>query len=317
MNTTVIILMIVCATIISLVAIICDHLFERKTDTSENYPLAKKIIKIHRNYIVGILGFAVIMLITARYGGPENAIFAYLSFASTITSLVLSILAIFVTVQSSSDLYKQFARIDNATDTIRKCSEQIDGTAKVLSEAESNLKITAEGISAKVDDIVDRLDERLQVRMKETEDKISERVKESMNKFSEKQEDSQPNTADREEMKNYFLTVTSANGLLALYACALGKEKEKMFELTNLFKGNEAYTFGFLIASISSDVIRFTNDETNNQITCTDSIFSSTELYEIIKTDKAPRFGNDYVDKINGINAFFGISLISLTAQNK
>lgn len=39
-------------------------------------------------------------------GGPDNAIFTYLSFRSTITSLVLSVLAIFVTVQSSSDIYK-------------------------------------------------------------------------------------------------------------------------------------------------------------------------------------------------------------------
>ena len=115
MDTTIIIILIICATVIALVAIICDHLFERKSTDSSDCYMSKKIIKVHRNYIAGFLGFAVIMLITAKYGGPENAIFTYLSFGSTITSLVLSILAIFVTVQSSSDLYKQFTRIDNAS----------------------------------------------------------------------------------------------------------------------------------------------------------------------------------------------------------
>lgn len=128
MNTTVIIIMIICATIIALVAIICDHLFERKTSETSECLMSKKIIKIHRNYIAGFLGFAIIMLLTAQYGGPNNAIFEYLSFGSTITSLVLSILAIFVTVQSSSDLYKQFTRIDNATDTINNVSIQIEKT---------------------------------------------------------------------------------------------------------------------------------------------------------------------------------------------
>ena len=135
MNTTVIIIMIICATIIALVAIICDHLLEKKSSEVSECFLSKKIIKVHRNYIAGFLGFAIIMLLTAQYGGPKNAIFEYLSFGSTITSLVLSILAIFVTVQSSSDLYKQFTRIDNATDTIKNVSTQIDGTLVALRTA--------------------------------------------------------------------------------------------------------------------------------------------------------------------------------------
>ena len=77
MNTTVIIIMIICATIIALVAIICDHLFERKLSEASECLMSKKIVKIHRNYIAGFLGFAIIMLLTVQYGGPDNAIFVY------------------------------------------------------------------------------------------------------------------------------------------------------------------------------------------------------------------------------------------------
>ena len=317
MNTTVIIIMIVCATIIALVAIICDHLFERKSsEVSENL-MSKKIIKIHRNYIAGFLGFAIIMLLTAQYGGPNNAIFEYLSFGSTITSLVLSILAIFVTVQSSSDLYKQFTRIDNATDTIKNVSTQIDGTLVALKTTESNLQETAKTISSQLDNIVEQIDDRFRTHMKETEDNISKQFVASMNNTSTiNEQDVIQNQEAIDNLKRYFISITSANGLLILYACTLSIEQKKMFELSNIFKGNEAYTFGFLIASISTAIVQFTNDATNNQITCQSSLFSSSELYEAIKDRiRQQQFGVDYFERINNINTYFGIGPLKMTIE--
>ena len=313
MDKTVIVIMIICATIIALVAIICDHLLEKKSSEVSECLLSKKIIKIHRNYIAGFLGFAIIMLLTAQYGGPKNAIFEYLSFGSTITSLVLSILAIFVTVQSSSDLYKQFTRIDNATDTIKNVSTQIDGTLETLKKTESDLQNTSRGISNQLDNIIEQIDERLQKRIKETEWNISKQLEASINKSSDANiiQSVQSNTESLENFKTGFKNLTSASGLLALYACALSYEKTKMFELTDLFKGNEAYTFGYVISALSSGIIMFTNDSTNNQISCTFSIFSSTELYEVIK-ERLKQFGIDYLNKINEINAFFGISPLTM-----
>ena len=317
MDKTVIVIMIICATIIALVAIICDHLFERKSsEVSENL-MSKKIIKIHRNYIAGFLGFAIIMLLTAQYGGPNNAIFEYLSFGSTITSLVLSILAIFVTVQSSSDLYKQFTRIDNATDTFKNVSTQIDGTLVALKTTESNLQETAKTISSQLDNIVEQIDDRFRTHMKETEDNISKQFVASMNNTSTiNEQDVIQNQEAIDNLKRYFISITSANGLLILYACTLSIEQKKMFELSNIFKGNEAYTFGFLIASISTAIVQFTNDATNNQITCQSSLFSSSELYEAIKDRiRQQQFGVDYFERINNINTYFGIGPLKMTIE--
>lgn len=317
MDKTVIIIMIICATVIALVAIICDFLFERKSTDASECLMSKKIIKVHRNYIAGFLGFAIIMLLTAQYGGPENAIFAYLSFGSTVTSLVLSILAIFVTVQSSSDLYKQFTRIDNATDTIKNVSTQIDGTLVALKTTESNLQVTAKTISSQLDNIVEQIDDRFRTHMKETEDNISKQFVATMNNTSTiNEQDVIPNQENIDKLKRYFITITSANGLLALYACTLSIEQRKMFEISNLFKGNEAYTFGFLIASISTAIVQFTNDATNNQITCQSSLFSSSELYEAIKDRiRQQQFGVDYFERINNINNYFGIDPLKMTIE--
>lgn len=317
MNTTVVIIMIICATVIALVAIICDHLFERKSsETSENL-MSKKIVKIHRNYIAGFLGFAIIMLLTAQYGGPDNAIFAYLSFGSTITSLVLSILAIFVTMQSSSDMYKQFSKMEDVTRSITSTSEQIKGTLGNLKDTEVNLQKTSDNISMQIDSIIDKIDERVKTRIKETEDNISKHLEESLNNISQTERQQIPsNTENTEHVKRYFVSMTSANGLLALYACALSAEKSKPFELTALFQGNEAYTFGFLIASISIAIVQFTNDATNNQITCQSSLFSSSELYEAIKDRlKQQQLGVDYFERTNNINNYFGIEPLKMTIE--
>ena len=317
MDTTVIIIMIICATIIALVAIICDFLFERKSTDASNSLMSKKIIKVHRNYIAGFLGFAIIMLLTAQYGGPDNAIFNYLSFGSTITSLVLSILAIFVTVQSSSDLYKQFTRIDNATDIIKNVSTQIDGTLVALKATESTLQDTAKTISSQLDNIVEQIDDRFRTHMKETEDNISKQFVASMNNTSTINEQDVIQTQEAiDNLKRSFISITSANGLLILYASTLSIEQKKMFELSNIFKGNEAYTFGFLIASISTAIVQFTNDATNNQITCQSSIFSSSELYEAIKDRiRQQQFGVDYIERINNINTYFGIEPLKMTIE--
>lgn len=324
MNTTVIITLIICATIIAFVAIICNHCSEKKmTEANADCTLSKKIIRLHRNYIAGILGFAIIMLLTSKYGGPNNAIFEYLSFGATITSLVLSILAIFVTVQSSSDLYKQFTRIDNATDTINNASAKIDGTLSALQKVEANLTSSSSIISSQLEGFVEKIDEIIKNRMKETESNITETIAESLNNVVKPIDLIRPietsiqDKGDQQtEYTHNFILISSANGLLALYACALSAEKQKVFEISDLFKGNEAYTLGFLIASISAGFVQFTHDATNNKITVQKTIFTKIDLYNEIKVRiKQQQLGSDYVDKVNYINSYFGIEPLKVIVE--
>ncbi len=317
MNTTVIIILIGCATVVALTAIICDHLFEKKTEPTESL-ISKKIIKIHRNYIAGFLGFAVIMLITSKYGGPNNAIFEYLSFGSTITAMVLSILAIFVTVQSSSDMYKQFTRIDNATNTINSTSKQIEGTLNALKTAEIDLQNTSNNISNQLDNIVEQIDERIKARMKESEGNISKTIVESLNMSSKsKEEEAIPNHYNLDNLKKYYLDSASSNGLLAIYACTLSKEKDKKFELSNLFLGNTDYIFGFLVSSASISFVQFTTDNKNNEITCQESVFLPSEVLLEIKERLNHRdFGTDfYLENINKINEYFGVDPLAIKVE--
>lgn len=320
----IIISMIICATIIALAAIYFNHLFEKKAietieakgakEAIDNFQ-SKKMIKIHRNYIAGFLGFAIIMLISSQYADCDELL-KYLSFASTITSFVLSILAIFVTVQSSSDLYKQFARIEDATTTIKSLSETIKKDLPNISKAGEDIQKTSSKLSDKLDSVVDSLveifDEKLENRIAKTEDCITKQL-ESLNKSSDHIEQPQnlTDTVSLDTLKKYFLSITSTNGLLAIYACSLSKDNNKKeFELSKLFEGNEAYIYGFLIATVSSQFIQLTDDSRKSKMQCIDSEFECTEIKNAIKKRKYKE-EQRIINKINIIHEHFGELTIS------
>ncbi len=321
MNTTVIIIMIICATVIALVAIICDYLFERKSSVVSDSLLSKKIIKVHRNYIAGFLGFAIIMLLTAQYGGPNNEIFNYLSFGSTITSLVLSILAIFVTVQSSSDLYKQFTRIDNATDTINKVSNQIEKTLNGMSESEKQLKETSNEISSQMDEIVARIDERIKVRVQETEHKLSEQIGLMKEQTISRNDAATEQTTDInvfvQNLKKSFLNSISGTGALLVYVCCLSSEKNKEFLISDLLRVNEQYAYGFLISTLSIGLVSATVDD-KLKVKCFKSEITREAIVSKLQ-EMVQRFGQDFLNQINTANRFFDVEemVIELKPQKQ
>lgn len=316
MERNVIIIMIVCATLIAIIAIICDFLSNKKIQTSTENLLTQKIIKLHRNYIVGFLSFAVITIISAKYGGPNNNIFDYLSFGSTITSLVLSVLAIFVTVQSSSDLYKQFTRIDNATETITTISKQLDGTLDKITDVEKNLTLTSNTITNQIDSIISRVDEKLKERMQETEHKLSEQINSlNISTVSGKEQNSEEALDFVSKLKTYYLNSISATGALAIYACILSKDYNKEFILPDLLKGNELYAYGFLVSTISSGLLNAKIEE-NYKISCSGSKYTQEEIINILK-NQVVKFGQDFLNQKNTINRYFGINelIVDLKSQ--
>lgn len=321
-NPWLIFALILCATAIAITAILCDYCVEKKnidtnkgnyanetngtnnTNDSNEFRLSKKIIKIHRNYIAGFLGFAIIMLLTAQFGRSYNAIYNYLSFASTITSLVLSILAIFVTVNSSSDLYKQFTRIDNATETVKNASVQIDGSLNQLSVVETSLKDVSNSIERQINDIVKKVDERLRVRMKETEENISNRIVKQnlqLNKSSSLKQ-APPKKTDSDRMS--YLDRLPYNGLLIIYACTKAFEKKKRLDLKVYFDKNVWYCIGIIMSSVAAGFIEAHvsgDPEDENVVDCEYSVYSSQEIYGVLEKFKSSYDGalKDDIRKIN------------------
>ena len=141
--------LILCSTIIFVVSIICDYKSTKRNYLIDTQYLEKRMIRIHRNYIVGFLTLGVISLLTALYGGDSKSnIFTYISFASTITSFVLSILAIFVTMQSNSGLENQISKMELHSKLMKKLSIKLDNTLTQVTSDNSRVDFATFSLAA-------------------------------------------------------------------------------------------------------------------------------------------------------------------------
>ncbi len=302
MDITVIKILIVCATLIALAAIVCDFWVEKKTVDTSKRLWPNKIIKIHRNYIAGFLGFGIIMLLTAQYGGTGKELYEYLSFGSTITSLVLSILAIFVTVRSSMDLNKQFG-------TINKVSKQIDDTLRNLQKAEAKIGESSSTISSQVDFIVGEIEKRINRRIDENEKKISSLFNENYSSSAIQGED---RSSDIPIYNEGFISRTSTIGLLALYACMLSCKYDKSFMVSDFYdeERDVAYTYGYLISLQSARIVLFKKLSFLKTVLCKKSSFKQDEIDREIKKRitslKTQKARGKFLKIINSIIDFFG-----------
>ena len=84
-----------------------------------------RLLKRDFKYYMFVFLALIILLLTARLG-DDSQLLNYISFGSTLTSIILSILAIFMTMlaESKSDATK--TRLENLTSIIEKSSESIE-----------------------------------------------------------------------------------------------------------------------------------------------------------------------------------------------
>lgn len=297
----IILFLILCSTIIFVVSIVYDYKSARKLESSNEQYLAKRMTKIHRNYIVGFLAFGVISLITSLYGGDSKSnIFTYISFASTITSFVLSILAIFVTMQSNSGLEKQISQMESTTESISKLSIKLDNTLSQVTTANRKIEDSTRGLFEVTNSIIPQVQETLS----HHEDIINQKLSgynSTRSNITQKETDIKINL-----LRESYISNISAIGLAATYACCLSLEKDKSFNRNELFQSESIYVFGVIIAISSVGLITTKIDDGFN-ISCQSSIFSTKQIYtKIIEYINQNKFGTSYLSTINQIRKYFG-----------
>lgn len=269
MDSGLITIMIICATIIAIVAIFFDYMTFKliPADKCENL-LNQKIVKLHRNYIAGILGVAVVMLLTAKYGQSYNRIFEYISFASTVTSLVLSVLAIFVTVKSNADLYSQFAKIEDTHSSLSNVATHIKDALDNMEKVKVELTDTSKELNRNVGQLVQEIVEKVRVNIKDTEKTLQDAIRTSM----PKQLDNNPSNVVLGDGQEEYIHSMSYMGLLALYACCLSYDSRKQFNNIDLFASDNEYVYGILVASVCAGVISINVDKMS--VTCSKIIYA-------------------------------------------
>ena len=248
---------------IVLVAIVAVAWLVMKYLTRQGAGTDKKS-NIHVYYLVGIGSLLLIELVTyilTREEPASSAIFDQISFASTISSILLSVIAIIYSIVSGSNGANLYVKTEEV-------SKQIGET---LSDLKA-LGTTVEKLEKIPDDIekhLRELKEQMQ-RMEEISQQTSQNLAEvtpSIHKISNgmdawlgnkgdssKERSIETLGKDRETIFKDYISHGSYWGTLVLLGCCYAKEKGKVIELKEIFGLREdslrpGYLGGYAVAS--------------------------------------------------------------------
>lgn len=202
-----------------------------------------KIFKIHISYIIGFLITMIIGLITIKWNNIPNLV-DYITFALTLSSLVLSLLAIIYSFVSNNKFSESIGALNNVSD------EVLDSSKK--------LNLITDDLSIKVAEIPEHL--------KNVEEK-AEKTHQLIESMKIEKENTSVSTSEVEGVAKHefsvdkFLSVSSFNGKALLYALSLSFNQKKSFLLQDIFDSNRDYVWGYFIATSSMGLIEYTETQ--------------------------------------------------------
>lgn len=267
--------------LLAIIAIVFLFLRYRKND---EHP------KVHMYYISGLCIFIILELVTYICVNNDNAteIVSYISFASTISSLFLSVVAIIYAIVSNNKGEAQYQKIDRASDRI---SSSVDRFSSL-----------SESLSGNINSILAKLDE-LKVISNETKNAITEGNQ-------QKPDTMVVGTLNTNKLIDDFILAGSYTGNLALLACVYSKDTGKPFRASDISDSNAAYSYGYIIASTALGIVTTHN---NQDIIIVDNYFPTIKekLLENIKkyiNSSNPAFMDYNISALNKIQNLFGIT---------
>lgn len=216
----------------------------------------KRIQKLHTFYVSGILVFIIIELLTAicMGGSASPNILSYVNFAATLSSLIMSVVAIIFTIVSGNRGDEQYKKIDNASDRVTDSLKKFSEKTAEIDKSVLSFQIISGELSAKMDSL---LKEMGSVHSEVSDLKKQVEPQEQMIVTADKKEEKAQNEAIK-VVASRVVTIGSYTGNLALYACVLAKDSGKTsFSISSITTpDNVNYMFGYLVAAVASGIIQ-------------------------------------------------------------
>ena len=207
--------------------------------------------KIHVYYISGLLVLLIVELVTYICVNDENStqIVNYISFASTISSLFLSVVAIIYAIVSNNKGEAQYAKIDKASDRITtsvdKFSSMSDNLSQkimyIISELEEVKKITNDNKN-----IFDNY-----IKQQNNESHINILSTQAAEKFN-------GNISPAQLIENIvdgYISAGSYFGNIGLLACVFSYKKNRPFSTDEINIDFPKYFYAYIIASTALGIV--------------------------------------------------------------
>lgn len=221
---------------------------------------------LHLIYCIIILVLVIIAIFSYYFSGDSN-LAGLIAFAATIASIILSVLAIFMTILSNNSIGGMLHKVRDLHDTVTVIPE-------ALNESVEDLKCTTTELMS-VNTDVNKAILALGGKLESMENHLAQNDNKLDNLLSTITSNNSVNSAKSEHpsenLIEQYLNTLSLNGIFILYGFFLYQEKEKagIFSITEfsktIFGVDPAYLHGILVASASANILSYsTIEDTNN-----------------------------------------------------
>lgn len=213
-----------------------------------------KLLRTNTFYISGILVFVIIELVTAIcMGNAHHAdILSFVSFAATLSSLIMSVVAIIFTIVYSNRGEDHYMRLDTASDKVQGALAVFETKASDLDKSVDRFQTVSDDLVEQMGFIMDEIRD-----LKDKTDKLHDKTDKLLeNDHAHQDSGSVANTVDTKVVSR-FVRTGSFSGNLALYACALAKETGRPLSVKGIASSEKdsVYKYGYLIASASLGIV--------------------------------------------------------------
>ena len=248
------------------------------------YGTSLKDKRLHLGYICGICIFLIVELATYICIQSDHSveIVSYISFASTLSSLILSVVAIIYAIVSNNKGEVQYGKIDTAsskiTDSVSEFSKKSEELTQGLSDVLTKLG-EVKNISIETRDNVSQMnraglnnpkDSQSDIKQSLSSDQVDNTTTDEVEKEDgidiEKQVVEAKNQASQDTIDRVvsgFVNMGSFVGNLSLLACVYSHDVNKPFNASDIFppssQDNNMYIFGYIIASTALGVVTAQN----------------------------------------------------------
>jgi hypothetical protein len=228
----------------------------------------------------------------------REQIIDYISFGATLSSLIMSVIAIIFTIVTSKHGNDQVGRINEAT--------------RQLQDAGTSLTNISDGLT----EIIRSIDDKLNAVLSITTDtkQTFQRIIEGVNQNSQI-------TSSGFSIEN-FIDSSSFLGLLALYAACLSNKKGTAFKLEKLLVPEDSFRIGYMYAYlISASCANLIQARANEGVFNVSEVNKRLERLILLSVKKyiasSTENQNINLDPFNQIRAYFDLPSLDLTGIEK
>ena len=226
-----------------------------------------------RIYIASILVIFLVIISTAKIGSSLE-VNSYISFAATLSSLILAVFAIFLTLTGNSELAKFTASVASTNESLQLSAKKLADNSNKSAMNSNSLEIELGKLSNLVSGIEGKFDARF--------DKLSDQAKTLYSTQAPHGEKS--SAADTSFSKKDFLRICSPAGIMLLLYLLKRQQIKKSYNvkyMVKILQVSSDYITGFIAPCNSTGI--FKTRTTDGKTKIYEMVFSEHELQEAVK----------------------------------